>query len=126
MQVNLNCNSPKPQFGMSMNSNEVVNKALSKRIKDVRDANRLAKAFEKAKENDLVDINLMIQPDGKSLSANIFSPSSNYYFSQHSENWFTKLTKGPIGFVEDMVIKAEKAAQKVQKQKTIEEKINKL
>lgn len=127
MQVSFNPQQNNQQFGMAMHSNDVVNRGISKRVKNIKAADRIAKAFERAKENDVVDINLMIQPDGKSISANICSRYDiEHYFSQHSENWFTKLFKGPEGFIEDLVVKAEKAAQKVQKQKAIEEKLNKL
>lgn len=126
MQVSFNPQQNHQQFGMAMHSNEVINRAIGTRVKNIKAADRVTKAFERAKGNDVVDINLMIQPDGKSISANIFSRDGNYYFSQHSENWFTKLFKGPEGFIEDLVVKAEKAAQKVQKQKAIEEKLNNL
>lgn len=127
MQVSFNPKQNNQQFGMSMYSNEAVNKALSNRIKNTNVVERLENAFERAKENNLVDVHLLIQPDGKSISANICSRDDiKYHFSQHSENWFTKLTKGPVGFIEDLVVKAEKAAQKVQQKKAIEEKINQL
>lgn len=126
MQVNLSCNCPKPQFGMAIRTNQNVNKVLSSRIKNADEVRMLQEAFELAAKNKTVDINLMVQPDGKSLTANVFSPDSPHYFSQHSENWYTKLVKGPVGFIEDLVFKAEKAATKVQEQMFIEKTINKL
>lgn len=126
MQVNLDCKSARPQFG-TMHSNEFVNKAIMKRIKTPEASQRLAKAFNRADSNKHVDINLFVNPDD-TLSANIYAKNlSKYnYFSQHQENAFTKLFKGPVGFIEGLVVKAEKMAEKVKKQIDIEEIMEKL
>ena len=129
MQVNLNCNSPKPQFGMAIHSNEEVNKAIARRVKNMKAAERIENAFARAKKNDLVDITLGVLSDGESIGANIFTRdlgNETSYFSQHRENAFTKLTKGVVGFIEGLVVRAETVAQKVKKQMAIEDRLKNL
>lgn len=117
MQVNLNCNSPKPQFGMAIHSNEAVNQIIKKRIKTISQIKDLEKIFENSTKNDLVDVNLLANPDRKSISANIYATNkkSNFY-KQMSENFFTKhFGGGVVGFIKKCSCIANEAHSKVWK-----------
>ena len=116
MQVNLNCQTPnKPNFGMAIHSNEDVTKALKSRIKTKEQFEKLNLLIDKAKKNNKVDIQLFVMPDCKTLTANVYSKnfdSDNYFFRSYTENAFTKLFKGPVGFIKKLVNVADKKAKK--------------
>ena len=103
MQVNLNCNCPKPQqsFGMAIHSTPSVNKIIKSRVKNVKQLKRIEDIFEKAKRNKLVDVSLFPNPDGKTICANIYSTNTKInLFKSRSENFITKLFGGDIeGFI---------------------------
>ena len=119
MEINLNTQTPgSVNFGMAIHSNEVVNKTLRARIKKPSELEKLNKIVEQQAKNDKVDINLMIMPDGKTLSANVYSIDNDDYlgfkfFKNYTENIFTKLFKGPVGFIEKAAKTAEKQAAKM-------------
>lgn len=105
-------------FGMAIHSNANVNKVLKSRIKNATELERLDKIIRQQAENDFVDIQLFVHPDGKSLTANVFDSknvNANSFFKQYSENAFTKLFGGPVGFVEKLARVANKAADKIRR-----------
>lgn len=124
MQVNLNCNCPKPQFGMAIHTNNRVNEVIKKRINnDINKLHKLEDIFEKASKNKTVDINLMLNPDGNTLSANIYTLNEKAgFFKQQSENFFTRhFGGGIVGFIEKCSKIADEAEPKVLKEVEIAE-----
>lgn len=118
MQVN-NVNSYQQNFGMAIHANENVINVLKSRVKTNKELSKLNSIVANANSQNTVDINLMLNPDGKTLSANVFTPKSSNieelnYFRQYSENWFTKLSGGVVGFIEKVTNKADKAAKKIE------------
>ncbi len=119
MNIGLNTHtSNQPNFGMAIHSNEVVNKALKARIKKTSELEKLNKIVEQQAKNDKVDINLMIMPDGKTLTANVYSLDKDdsltfAFFKNYRENAFTKLFQGPVGFIEKIAKIADKQASKI-------------
>ena len=62
MQVNLNTQkNNRPNFGMAIHSNEVVNKALKARIKKPSELEKLNRIVNQQAKNDKIDINLIEQ-----------------------------------------------------------------
>lgn len=104
-------------FGMAIHSNINVNQALKARVKTAEGIKRLDKAIELANRQHEVNINLLIQPDGRSISANVFTDKpdlKDQLFSRsYSENMFTKLFEGPVGFIERVVNIADKKAKQL-------------
>lgn len=103
-------------FGMAIHSNESVNKALKARIKTKPQIEKLNQLIEQANKNDKVDINLLIMPDGKTITANVYSLKNDVgyeFFKNYTENAFTKLFKGPVGFIEKLVTIADKKAKNI-------------
>ena len=117
MQVNLNNKRINTtNFGMAIHSNESVNKALKARIKTKPQIEKLNQLIEQANKNDKVDINLLIMPDGKTITANVYSLKNDVgyeFFKNYTENAFTKLFKGPVGFIEKLVTVADKKAKTI-------------
>lgn len=117
MQVNLNCNCTKPQqnFGMAIHSNNVVNDIIKSRIKNKKQLNKLEQIFDNAKKNNKVDVNLMANSDGRTLSANIYSRIEDVrMFKSLSENIVSQMFGGGVvGFIEKCSKIADKAAVKV-------------
>lgn len=121
MHVNMDCNRPKAQSFGAIHSNDVVNKIIKGRIKNYAELKKLNKIIERANENNLVDINLLAHNDN-TICANIFAKDRDIseFFTQRSENFFTKTFGGGIvGFIEKCSNIADKAAIKVQKAKDI-------
>ena len=75
MQVNFNPQQNNQQFGMAIHSNEVVNKIIKNRIKTPEQLERLSSIIDKAAENTTLDIHLYVNPDEKTIGANISSAS---------------------------------------------------
>ena len=120
MQVNLHTQTlNKQNFGMAIHSNPNVNKVLKSRIKKAEDLERLNRIIEEQAKNDKVDITLLVMPDGKSLNANVYSTDNTNlgekFFKQYTENAFTKLFQGPVGFIEGVAKKAQKQADRIKK-----------
>lgn len=119
MQINLNTQTlNKPNFGMAIHSNDIVNSAIQSRIKNLKELDKLSKIIDQQAKNDKVDINLFVMPDGKSLSANVFSKDTenSYWIRQFSENIFSKLFGGPVEFIERLAKTADKQAAKLKKE----------
>lgn len=104
-------------FGMAIHSNDLVNKALKYRIKSAKDLERLDKAIELANRQNEVNINLLIQPDECSISANVYVDKLGWEnelsSKSYSENMFTKVFEGPVGFIERVVNIADKKARQL-------------
>ena len=118
MNIGLNTQtSNQPHFGMAIHSNEVVNKALKARIKKPSELQKLNRIIDQQAKNDKVDITLLTMEDGKTLNANVYSindeQSGLHFFKQYTENVFTKLLQGPVGFIEKVAKIADKQAAKM-------------
>ncbi len=120
MHINVNCNQPKAQSFGAIHSSDTVNKIIKSRIKTYAEFEKLDQIVEKAKDNNLVDINLLPCMDD-TICANIFAKDDvSSFFTRRSENFFTKTFGGGIvGFIEKCSNIADKAAIKVQKAKDI-------
>ena len=119
MQVNLNCNCPKPQFGMAIRTNKYVNEVIKTRLNgNISKLDKLEKIFAEAEKNKAIDIYLMKNPDRNTISANIYSTNDRVnFFKQMSENFFTKhFGGGIVGFIEKCSKIADKAEPKVLKE----------
>ena len=116
MQVNFNPQQNNQQFGMAIHSNEVVNKIIKNRIKTPEQLERLSSIIDKAAENTTLDIHLYVNPDEKTIGANI-SSASDFGTRFHrclSENWFSRTFGGGIvGFIEKCSKIADKNAPKI-------------
>ncbi len=132
MQVNLNCQTPnKPNFGMAIHSNENVNKVLKSRIKTTEHLEKLNHLIDQANKNDKVDIRLFVMPDRQSLSGNVYTvnnDNNNYFLKSYRENWFDKLSKNPVKFIQRLVNIADKKASKLENvdKKTADEIFSKM
>lgn len=117
MHANMNCNRPKTQSFGAIHSKDVVNEIIKKRIKNPNKFKKLDQIVDKAKNNKVVNVTLLANPDGKSICANIYSTSNTTnFFKLLSENFFTKnFGGGIVGFIEKCSNIADKAAIKVQK-----------
>ena len=125
MNIGLNTRtSNQPNFGMAIHSNEAVNKALKARIKKPSELQKLNRIIDQQAKNDKVDITLLIMQDGKSLNANIYSINDEqlgeHFFKRYTENAFTKLLQGPVGFIEKVAKIADKQAAKMSRIKASE------
>lgn len=116
MQVNFNPQQNRQNFGMAIHSNEVVDKLLMSRIKSKAVLNQLSDIVMTQADNKLVDITLFVQPNGKSLSANVYSNDpKNSFCKSYTENFFSNLFGGPLGFIEKLSKIAKKEADKLAK-----------
>ena len=119
MQVNVNAKAQNKQnFGMAIHSNPNVNRVLKSRIKKVEDLERLNRIIGEQAKNEKIDITLLVMPDGKSLNAYVYSVkkynTDKYeFFKNYTENIFTKLFKGPVGFIEKLAKIADKQAGRI-------------
>ena len=81
--------------------------------------NVLNEIIESQAKNKKVDITLLPNPDGKTISANVYNTAENnadgYFFRQASENGFTRLLDGPLGFLKRVARIADKHEEKLAK-----------
>lgn len=120
MQVNFNPQQNNQNFG-AIHSNEVVNKIIKSRIKKPAQLEKLDRVISEANKNTLADVTLMANPDGKTISANIYSTRQGIeFFKQRSENFFSQVFGGGIvGFIEKCSKIADKGAKKIQQSEQI-------
>lgn len=117
MQINLNKQNNSPKFGMAINSSEIVDKVIKSRIKTPEQLNKLNQIMDKESQNDVIDIALFT--DGKLLSANAyprhFVNRENYpeYCKSFSENKFSKIFQGVVGFIEKTAKFADDTAKEI-------------
>lgn len=122
MQVNLNNNVNKPQFGMAIKSNENVSRLLKSKIKTSAQVDKLNKIIDSQNENDFVDITLF--SDGKYLSANVYpvgraAQEFQHLGKQFSENAFTRMFGGVVGFIKKAADYADITAGKIAKKTSL-------
>lgn len=122
MQVNLNNQANKPQFGMAIHSNANVNKLLKAKIKNAAELDKLNKIIEQQNKNDLVDITLL--SDDKYLTANVYPRDiTNEEFQnlgrQFTENAFTRMFGGVVGFIKKAADYADITAGKIAKKTSL-------
>ena len=127
MKTNLNCNCPKPQFGMAIHySNNSVQRVIKSRIKSLNDIDKLNDILKKQKENLKVDISLFANEKTGKLSADVYTTNytmSNFYKS-YSENFFSTLFRSPVKFIEKLANVANKEEAKILKKEEIVNKLN--
>ncbi len=131
MQVNLNNNVNKPQFGMAIKSNENVSRLLKSKIKTSAQVDKLNKIIDSQNENDFVDITLF--SDGKYLSANVYpvgraAQEFQHLGKQFTENAFTRMFGGVVGFLKKAADYADKTASQIAKRNAmnIDQILNKM
>ena len=123
MKTNLNCNCPKPQFGMAIHySNNSVQRVIKSRIKSLNDIDKLNDILKKQKENLKVDISLFANEKTGKLSADVYTTNytmSNFYKS-YSENFFNRLfNNSPVKFIEKMANIADKQESKIKNEEIL-------
>lgn len=123
MKTNLNCNSPKPQFGMAIHySNNSVQRVIKSRIKSLKDFDKLNDILKKQKENLKVDISLFANPKTGKLSADVYTTNYtvNNFYKSYSENFFNRLfNSSPVKFIEKMANIADKQESKIKNEEII-------
>lgn len=103
MQVNLNCNTPKPQFGMSMLITKEAKELLRARKMPDADIDRLGKlkdVFEKKA------VSVTIDERAGNLIGCVWLQGK--HSSAYTEGFFSRLFKSPIKFIEKVCNKGEK------------------
>ncbi len=121
MKINLNRETSNNQnFGMAIHSNPTVNRVIKSRIKTSKEIEKLNKIIEREAKNDFVDITLLVNPNGKSLSANAYIATDKEakfnnikVFKQFSENKISEMFGGVVGFIEKVAKYADKQAIKM-------------
>lgn len=106
-------------FGMAIYTNNNVNELLKSRIKNFSKLNKL---IEREAHNDKFDVILHVPPNEKSLSAIIVNSDANnghlpLFCTSISENKFTKLFLGPVGFIKKAADLARKKQMEMIKTK---------
>ena len=138
MQLNLNTQNHNPQFGMAININSSnFSRILSERVKNGNDIIRLERIFERANKNDIVDIYLGTNENGR-LWANLaerrvnktaeklnFQQDLTPYADSFHEGLFSRLFKNPVNTIEDLVIKAEHKAEEIKSSRKLFEAVQK-
>lgn len=115
--MQINNQTPNQNFGMAIHSNLNVNNVLKARIKSAAALEKLNKIAERQAQNDKVDITLFLNPDGRSLSANVYDASgkAGTFFKSYTENPLISLFKSPVGFINKLSNVADKQADKIRK-----------
>lgn len=123
MQVNMNPVNNQTNFGMAVKVvNENVVKIVKDRVKDPESVKRLVAVIEESKNNNIVDVNLL--SNGRTITANICERGvPRGYFKHYTENFFTKIFEGPIGFIERMSKIANKQATLIRDERKMQRAI---
>ncbi len=130
MQTNLNCNCPKPQFGMAIHlGDNNVKRVLKSRIKSLKDVEIINDIFKKQEKNSKVDIRLFADKEtGELLSANVYlrTPDAlNDFHKYYSENIFSWLfNSSPVKFIKKLAKVADKEEARIIKKEEILNKMN--
>ena len=130
MKTNLNCNCPKPQFGMAIHvGDNNVQSVLKSRVKSLKDVEKINDIFKKQKGNSKVDIRLFADKEtGELLSANVYmrTPDAlNDFHKHYSENFFSWLfNRSPVKFIKKLANVADKQESKIIKKEEIVNKLN--
>lgn len=115
MQVSKINNHSTQNFG-SLHLNDNVGRIIRSRINnDLKKGEMLDKLIEKADKNKKVNIDLMVNPDGKTLSAELHTTSDTIkYFETKKESFFSRHFQGGIvEFLNRCVNKTEIDAEKI-------------
>lgn len=124
--MNITSNHNQPNFGMAFHTNENVINALQKRVKNPKKVEELKDIISSQKFNDVVDINLYVQPDGRSIGAAVYDTDIGAgKFSKHySENIFTQLFGGgPVGFLNKLAKIADEQAEIIKGERKMQKAI---
>ena len=127
MKTNLNCNCPKPQFGMAIHvGDNNVKSVLKSRVKSLKDVEKINDIFQKQKGNSKVDISLFANEKTGKLSANVYAKeySDTGFYKNYSENFFSILFRSPVKFIEKLAKVADKEEAKILKKEEIVNKLN--
>ncbi len=109
-------NNTSPNFGMALRSSKAVNSVLEARIKKTADIAKLNKIIDAQSKNNKVDIKLFVQPDGKSLSANMYARNTSryFFFKNYYESVLSRIFRSPVGFINKLAKKADKIASQME------------
>ncbi len=129
MNTNLNCNCPKPQFGMAIHlGDNNVRRVINSRVKSLKDIEKLNDIFKKQKENSKIDIRLFADDDTGKLRANAYlrTPDAlNDFYKYYSENFFSRLFNcSPVKFIKKLAKVADKEEARILKKEEIANKMN--
>lgn len=127
MKTNLNCNCPKPQFGMAIHvGDNNVQSVLKSRVKSLKDVEKINDIFKKQKGNSKVDIRLFANDKTGELSANVYAKehSDTGFYKSYSENFFSRLFRSPAKFIQKLANVADKEEAKILKKEEIVNKLN--
>ena len=127
MKTNLNCNCPKPQFGMAIHvGDNNVERVLKSGVKSLKDVEKINDIFKKQNQNSKIDIRLFANDKTGKLSANVYANdySVNGFYRSYSENFFSRLFRGPVKFIEKLAKVANKEEAKILKKEEIANKLN--
>lgn len=103
MQVNLDCNTPKPQFGMAMKITPNAKEIL--RARNMSDAHieKLGKLIDKFEKKS---VSVTIDEREGQLTGLVWLEKK--HSSDYTEGFFSRLFRSPIKFIEKVCNKAEK------------------
>jgi hypothetical protein len=76
-------------------------------------ARRLKSAIECANKNDKINVDVYVNDDNKTLFACFVNNKEQNIFSRSTENFFTRLVRGPVEFLNKVVLKAEEYAKEI-------------
>ena len=112
-QISNNNNSQ--NFGalyLNGNTRKVISSRVNQNALKMEMLNRLT---EKASKNKKVNVDLMVNPDGKTLSAKLYTTSNTIrYLESRKENFFSKHFQGGVlGFIKRCIRKAEIDGEKI-------------
>lgn len=127
MNTNLNCNCPKPQFGMAIHTSENVQRVLKSRVKSLKTVEKLNDIFKKQEGNSKVDISLFANDKTGVLSANVYANnlSDSSFSNSYSENFLSRLfNSSPVKFIKKLAKVADKEAGKIIKKEEIANNLN--
>lgn len=124
--MNITSNHNQPNFGMAFHTSENVIKALQKRVKNPKQIEKLTEIINSQKCNDIVDINLRVNTDCKTLNATVFDSDfkAGKFSKFYSENIFTQLFGGgPVGFLNKLAKIADEQAEIIKGERKMQKAI---
>ena len=94
--------------------------SMNLELKELYDGNTLEcvrQLHYSPKNENSIDITLFVNPDGRSLSANVYDASgkAGTFFKSYTENPLISLFKSPVGFINKLSNVADKQADKIRK-----------
>lgn len=115
MKVSHISNNNSQNFG-ALYFNDGVGKIIKARVNnDPKKFEMLDKLVEKAAKNKKVNVDLIVNPDGKTLSAKLHTTSDTIrYFETEKESFFSRHFQGGVlGFLKRCIHRAEIDGEKI-------------